>query len=81
MTRRLAAATGVLLAAAPGAAVACPVCFDANSQSIWFYQLSTTMLSLLPFGIIGGVALVAWRLARQSSGAGAPPELGDPTPR
>jgi len=58
-----------VLALAVGATVAgaCPVCFDAaNPNVLEEYRRSTMFLSLLPFGIVGGIAGVATYLARRA---------------
>ena len=49
---------------------ACPVCFQAGDANVlWFYGLSTMGLSLLPFALIGGIALVALWLRREAERA------------
>ncbi|MFN8544197.1 MAG: hypothetical protein U0807_08320 [Candidatus Binatia bacterium] len=68
---RAAALAGLLVAA--GSAGACPVCFDAsNPQALWFYWMSTLMLTLLPFGVFGLLALVAFRLRHDAEPIAAP---------
>ncbi|HWP67089.1 MAG TPA: heme o synthase [Candidatus Limnocylindria bacterium] len=51
----------------PGIAAACPVCFAADPELVRWYLLSTYFLSLLPFGIVGGVAGTAYLLARSAA--------------
>ena len=64
-----------VVAALAGIAAACPVCFDAgNPNVVEEYRRSTMFLSLLPFGIVGGIAAVAVRLARR------PPASSDAEP-
>jgi hypothetical protein len=64
--RLLPAALGALVLLG-GAALACPVCYDAGSPAVAeTYQRSTMMLSLLPFGIVGGIGGAAAYLARRS---------------
>ncbi len=58
------------------AALACPVCFDAaNPNVVEEYRRSTMFLSLLPFGIVGGIAGIAAYLARRPL-----PPADDPVP-
>jgi len=64
-----AAAVASLLARAPEA-WGCPVCFGAGDDNVlWFYYLSTVMLSLLPFAIVGTIAAVVLWLRRQEGEA------------
>lgn len=63
------AALLVALVAHPTVAAACPVCFDADERVAWFYRLSTALLSLLPFAIVG-IATIVWRSARDEDDAG-----------
>ena len=60
-----------------GAALACPVCYDAGNPHVAeTYRRSTMMLSLLPFGIVGSVAAVARHFVtrdRPTDGASADP--------
>jgi hypothetical protein len=58
-------ATAVLLWS-PAAARACPVCFAADERVAWFYGVSTTMLSLLPFVVVAAVVGVAVLLNRDA---------------
>lgn len=61
MTTRLLAVAAV---AAPAAARACPVCFAADERVAWVYRVSTVGLSLLPFALVGLVAVLAVRFGR-----------------
>ena len=76
MTKRALAvivwSLGALLARTPDAG-ACPVCFQAGDANVlWFYGLSTMWLSLLPFALIGSIALVALWLRREAGIAPTP---------
>ena len=59
-----AVAAAVVVLAGASYAAACPVCFAADEHVLRWYQISTYWLSLLPFGIIGGVAGTAYYIAR-----------------
>ncbi len=62
-----AALVGVTLAACPAAAGACPLCYGSSApQVLSAYYLSTAVLSLLPFTIIGVIGYVAVRMARRA---------------
>lgn len=66
MTVRRAIVVGAV-ALAPGAALACPSCFGTVEQKVLdTYYLSTAMLSLLPFVLVGVGILVARFFARES---------------
>lgn len=62
MSARLGAAALLVL---PVAANACPVCFAADERAAWIYGVSTWMLSLLPFAIVGALAVVVHRMNRE----------------
>lgn len=67
-TRALCAGGAVALLAAARDAGACPVCFQAGDANVlWFYGLSTLGLSLLPFALVGGIALLARWLRREAA--------------
>lgn len=68
MRRRwLTAITAAVLVVVPTAARACPKCFESSGPRVLdAYYLSTALLSLLPFAIIGAVGLIASRLARRA---------------
>jgi len=56
----------LLVLAMASIAAACPVCFDAaNPNVVEEYRRSTMFLSLLPFGIVGGIGGIAMYLARR----------------
>ena len=58
--RRALGMAAVTVLALSGAALACPVCYDAGNPVVAeTYRKSTMLLSLLPFGIVGGIAAVA----------------------
>ncbi len=67
----LAAATlGLMVAALPGAAHACPLCYGSSApQVLNAYYLSTAVLSLLPFAIVGAIGLLAVRMLRRAQAA------------
>lgn len=68
----LAASTLFVLATA-GVAHACPVCFDARETQRAAFLGTTIFLSLLPLGMIGGLALFLFRRSRaRSEGDGEP---------
>ncbi len=54
-----------LLAAFPGAAAACPVCFDRDDEARVAFLATTGLLTLLPLGMVGGV--LAWLRKRARS--------------
>jgi hypothetical protein len=58
MARRSTWVLGILLAAAPRAALACAVCFDPRAENRIAFLATTAFLSFLPLGLVGG--LVAW---------------------
>jgi hypothetical protein len=61
---------------APRVLFGCPVCFDsADPNVLRFYSISTLFLSLVPFALIGGVVLTAWRLQRNAAIPDVPPPL------
>ena len=58
-----------LLLQSPVAAVACPMCYGSSSSRVLdTYYLSTLMLSLLPFCILGVIAGVALHMKRRARG-------------
>jgi heme/copper-type cytochrome/quinol oxidase subunit 2 len=61
-----AAALAVSLLGGATAASACPVCFAADAQAVWFYRLSTVLLSLLPFAVVGSLVGVGFLLRRRA---------------
>lgn len=51
----------------PTAVPACPRCFESSGPRVLAaYYLSTALLSLLPFAIIGSIGLIAFRFARRA---------------
>lgn len=78
MTTRLACATVLVVAAAP-AAWGCPVCLSGDADTLRAYAWSTTMLSLLPFGVIGAVAGAGYLLSQRFRDAPAA-DLADHRP-
>ncbi len=73
-----ASAIAAAIAGLPAAAAACPLCYGSSApQVLNAYYLSTAVLSLLPFAIIGAIGLVAARMLRRSPAAAA--ERIDPT--
>ena len=59
----LSVACGLLLLL-PGAAWACPVCFDTTAENRMAFMQTTVLLSLLPLGMVGGVGVWIRRRAR-----------------
>jgi len=51
--------------ATPAVAYACPVCFDANEANRTAFILTTIFLSLLPLGMVGGIAYWIRQLTRE----------------
>ena len=59
ISRRVVSITASLLTAAPGSALACPVCaLVGTSNNTWAYQAMSAMLTLLPLAMVG--ATVWW---------------------
>lgn len=56
------AALGVWLL--PAVALACPVCFDQDAPAREAYLATTIFLSLVPLALIGGLAFVLHRRAK-----------------
>jgi hypothetical protein len=56
-------AAGLLLLL-PGAAWACPVCFDTTAENRMAFMQTTVLLSLLPLGMVGGVGVWIRKRAR-----------------
>ncbi len=78
-----AAIVGVTLAALPAAAGACPLCYGSSApQVLNAYYLSTAVLSLLPFTIVGVIGYLAVRMARRAQAAAHSPTepASEPTP-
>ena len=63
MKARLLAVAAVL--GTPAVAYACPVCFDANEANRTAFILTTIFLSLLPLGMVGGIAYWIRQLTRE----------------
>ena len=59
------AVAALLLAAFPDAALACPVCFDANDENRQAFLATTAFLSLLPLGMVGGAGLWLRKRSRE----------------
>lgn len=60
-------AAGAILAALPGAAEACPVCFgNGNPRVLEAYYVSVAFLSALPLVLLGGVAWWLYAMAKRS---------------
>jgi hypothetical protein len=59
--------TASLLTAAPGSALACPVCaLVGTSNNTWAYQAMSAMLTLLPLAMVGAIV---WWLTRLTARA------------
>lgn len=63
MKRQLLALAAVLLT--PAVAYACPVCFDANEANRTAFIATTIFLSLLPLGMVGGIAYWIRQVTRE----------------
>jgi hypothetical protein len=59
-------AIAIAIAIAPHPAFACSVCFVAKRENLIAFFGTGVLLSLLPFILIGGIALWLYRLARSS---------------
>ena len=71
ITRRASAVLRIVLGSLavllPGAAMACPMCYGSSSPRVLlFYYLTAALLTVLPFGIVGGIILVTSRMMRQA---------------
>ena len=65
--RRVVSITAGLLTAAPGAALACPVCaLVGTSNNTWAYQAMSAMLTLLPLAMVGATVWWLTRLAARA---------------
>jgi hypothetical protein len=71
--RWLAAAVALVVASFPAPAVACPVCFWGQSNSMVAYVATAVFLSMLPLAMIG--AIVLW-IRRRLRDERAPMEPG-----
>lgn len=50
----------------PAVSLACPMCYGSSPAVVLqSYYLTAALLSLLPFAVIGGIAVLAFRMARQ----------------
>ncbi len=65
-----AAFIATVVAVLPAAAGACPLCYGSSApQVLNAYYLSTAVLSLLPFAIVGAIGLLALRMLRRAQAA------------
>ncbi len=63
---------GGVTAFSPAVAAACPKCYGASSpQVLSSYYLSTLMLTLLPFAVLGTIAAIGWHFKRRAESARA----------
>jgi Na+/melibiose symporter-like transporter len=66
-SRRVVSITASLLTAAPGSALACPVCaLVGTSNNTWAYQAMSAMLALLPLAMVGAIVWWLTRLAARA---------------
>ena len=66
-SRRVVSITASLLTAAPGSALACPVCaLVGTSNNTWAYQAMSAMLTLLPLAMVGAIVWWLTRLAARA---------------
>ena len=67
ISRRIVSITASLLTAAPGSALACPVCaLVGTSNNTWAYQAMSAMLTLLPLAMVGATVWWLTRLAARA---------------
>jgi hypothetical protein len=85
ISRRVVSITASLLTAAPGSALACPVCaLVGTSNNTWAYQAMSAMLTLLPLAMVGAIVWWLTRFAaradteHQSAGRAFTARLADP---
>jgi hypothetical protein len=57
------------------AAVACPVCFDAEEEARLAYQIGAAAMTFLPLTLMGGAALFLRRRMKQRDLEASLPEL------
>ena len=64
---RLAGIVGAVLSS-PTGVLACPACYASSSTRVLnFYYLSTAMLTLLPFAVVGTLVVVGLHFKRQAA--------------
>ena len=64
MNRIFAWVAPTLVLALPSIARACPVCFSTENDAYRFaYLVTGIFMTLLPFGVVGGLVLWVWRRA------------------
>jgi hypothetical protein len=75
MRNLVAAMLGLVLALMPSIVMACPACFAASSErTLRAYYLSTMLLTVMPFVLIGGVIFAVFLIGRRpDSVSGKPP--------
>lgn len=67
----------VLMACSAASAIACPSCYGSVEKNVLdTYYMSAVALSLLPFGIVGTIAILGWLLARELSAPVGPTDVG-----
>ena len=67
ISRRVVSITASLLTAAPGSALACPVCaLVGTGNNTWAYQAMSAMLTLLPLAMVGATVWWLTRLAARA---------------
>src|SRR6266850_900000 len=75
-SRRVVSITASLLTAAPGSALACPVCaLVGTSNNTWAYQAMSAMLTLLPLAMVGAIVWWLTRLAARADTASVEADL------
>jgi hypothetical protein len=76
ISRRVVSITASLLTAAPGSALACPVCaLVGTSNNTWAYQAMSAMLTLLPLAMVGAIVWWLTRLAARADTASVEADL------
>lgn len=68
-----------VLALFPDSAYACPVCFDRDDEARLAFLATTGLLTLLPLGMVGGLAMWLRKRARGAGSAIPQRELREPS--
>jgi len=78
--RRIATLVVLLLTLAPELAHACPGCIDLKTKNRVAFFGTTIVLSLLPLGMVGGMAAWLRRRAKKLTSENGDQGPGTPTP-
>ena len=71
---------GLSVLAAPAVATACPVCFAARNETLIAYFWTAVLMSLLPFGLIGGIGFWLYRSLCTTNASSAPANRSSASP-